>query len=113
MKCVRIDYVKKDGVVMPHMKTVLTPINISTYRKVRLVYSEDEHQYIVADGYRRFDGKQWVNDGVICTTGNHGVENYLDTLVHYNGYEYESDDYDMFSMSIEDKLLADIKKNME
>lgn len=83
----RVDYTRKNNVVIPHEKVILEKLEDDCYRKLVYRWNLYASEWYIGRASSFYDGEKLNEIGQLCITSNN-IERFFDLLVKYNEFKY-------------------------
>jgi hypothetical protein len=91
LKVKQINYIRRNGKVLPHEKIVLEKLEEDCYRRFLYRWDSISSEWYISKTSSLYDGENLNEIGALCITRNN-IERFFELLVKYSGFKYMEPD---------------------
>lgn len=91
LKVKQINYIRRNGKVLPHEKIILEKLEDDCYRRFLYRWDSTSSEWHISKISSLYDGENLNEIGALCITRNN-IERFFELLVKYSGFKYMEPD---------------------
>ena len=91
LKVKQINYIRRNGKVLPHEKIALEKLEEDCYRRFLYRWDSISSEWYISKTSSLYDGENLNEIGALCITRNN-IERFFELLVKYSGFKYMEPD---------------------
>lgn len=91
LKVKQINYIRRNGKVLPHEKIILEKLEDDCYRRFLYRWDSISSEWYISKTSSLYDGENLNEIGALCITRNN-IERFFELLVKYSGFKYMEPD---------------------